>query len=359
MLNRRWVASAAGILILVSCGSPFGPDGSSGGDVRDFTSFLRSNDFLIDAAFSSDGTLWALTFLGDLLQELNGTITRHNLPFEATERGLDVFVDSADRVWLASTAAFGEVRGGEWDRQTTAGGTDIVPPVRAIAVNSDGDLLLGAGNSSEGGLWLRRGDQWTSFTPDNSALKATGTSEIVVGPDGAFWIASMGVGGRGGVGRVRDGRFESILSGQASGLLYPTPERLAVTETRLVIGFEVMFLDDAGPDGGLQTFDLATGVIDSIFPATTGVVSSRVRAIAVDAHGAIWFTTSLDEAQPTCPNCFSGVARLEPSGQMTAVSRDLYGLAPNEFLPMILRDPIGQIHVVTGERVIHVSLPEN
>ena len=60
-----------------------------------------------------------------------------------------------------------------------------------------------------------------------------------------------------------------------------------------------------------------------------------------------------------CPNCFSGVARLEPSGQITAVSRDLYGLAPNEFLPMILTDPIGQIHVVTEERVIHVSLPEN
>jgi hypothetical protein len=357
-MSRSLLIAASLGFLLVACGSPTAPGGSTPiqrtDGTRHFAPVLAEGDFITHAEFTSDGTLWVGTFRGVLIREIDGRAT----PFALgpPENGLlqDLFVDSHDRVWVSTKVGFGEFRDGVWDESRTAGGASLVPPVSEIAVNPAGDLLLAAGNASGGGLWLRRDGEWASYTPSTSPLPTPITHDIVVGPDGAFWIASGAVAGAGGVSRIGAGSLEAVLAGPESGLLYSAPESLAITASRLVMGFEVFHYDDAGPDGGMQVLRFSDGSLETYFPDRTDYLSSRVRSVTVSPDGDTWFTTSLDEAIPTCVACFSGVGRLDPSGNITVLDREAYGIAPNEFLPHIFQDPDGRVHFVTPDRIVRV-----
>lgn len=99
------------------------------------------------------------------------------------------------------------------DQEGVVVGTVAVPAVRQIAVESDGSLLLLAGNellrvSPEGAI-LNRWDGWDEGR------------DVAVGPDGAIYIS---VGGRGVVRLDRDGREIAVLGDNEIG----EPDALAV-----------------------------------------------------------------------------------------------------------------------------------
>ena len=73
--------------------------------------------------------------------------------------------------------------------------------------------------------------------------------------------------------------------------------------------------------------------------------------MTVTSDGSVWFTASLDEAQPTCPRCFAGIARMSPSGELSTVPREAYDLAPNAFLSPYLLLRVGAQHILAHSRV--------
>lgn len=360
-MQHRYVLGPLGVLAAVapfglivaiaSCDDPVAPDPGGPGGLELAYAFadLPEGDFLVQFEFQSDGSLWARSFEGRLVQWNDGAPVIH-APGEPYGGGpaRDLFIDEADRVWVA--AGIGIAR---YDGQWTwiAAPAEVTPgtSISHIAANLRGDILIAAGHFGVGGILLSRDGGWQAFTPANSRLPSSITHEIRVDHQGAFWVASGG--GHGGISRIEGTEIAEVLT-LADGLLYSAPDDLAPAHDRVYVAFAVIFYDQPGADGGLQAISRRDGSVKTWFPDTTGVVSSRVRSLALTADGDVWFTTGLDEAQPTCPRCFSGIGRLRGGQRLEVLSAVTYqhdALAPNEFLPWISADPEGEVYVIAGD----------
>ncbi len=321
---------------------------------------LADDDFIIGFDFAPDGTLWAITFQGVILRSADGAVTAFDVEdFAGTgARTRDLFIDGQGRPWVtwvadlspAGVAAVYDA--GEWHVEGPDDLMGVAPKGWAVAVNPAGDVLLGVGDAEVGGVFLRPAGStaWQLLTPENSALVSRLTNEIGVGPDGSFWVAAgQGYGGGGGLTRILDGAIVATYDVD-DGLLYNEVADLAFGDGRVWLGFEAFLFDEMGPDGGLQAMPLEGGPIETWYPHTTDTVSSRVRALTWTSAGELWFVTGLDDFPGACTECFCGVGRLDPDGELHAISYRGTDLAPNEYLTEVQEGPDGEVYVARAER---------
>lgn len=316
---------------------------------------LAADDFVVEIEFTGDGSLWVGSFAGRVLQVTPGGVVDHTgaLPLFGSDRIRDVFVDSADRVWVVAADGYAVFGGGAWADSLLPSRGGIPVGLSQIAVNDAGEILLGTIRADEGGVFTFSDGRWRELTPGNSDLPGFGIQTIEVGPGGEFWVGATGVGG-GGLARIAGGRVTLALGGE-SGLLYPWIDALAVDEGEVWIGYEVPVWDRLGfPDGGLQRLRPGTGQLFDHFPYSAGLSSNRVRAVTLGRDGELWFTTSLDEDQAGCEVCLSSVGRLVPGGGFTILSAFNSGLQPNAFFPDIAMAPEGSIWVANERSLLRV-----
>lgn len=321
---------------------------------------LDDGDYVVQFAFQPDWVLWVATLKGTLIRVAGGVTTYHAESELGGGKATDLFRAADGRLWISFEEAYGVLDGTDWARWDAPALKNPGTAIREIAVNGSGEVLLGAGHADAGGLLLLQEGTWRALTPDDSPLPTSITNEIEVGADGDFWVGHGTVAGRGGLSRISGGEVAQVLTTD-SGLLYNWIGALEAAGDRLYIGYEAFGVDvttaqGAFPDGGLQILSMSDGSLDARFPFETGVTSNRVRSM-VSFDGYLWFTTGLDEAQPGCETCFSGLGHLTPDGTLTAQST-LTGadLAPNAFLPWIDTGPDGAIYVIVdGLRIEPVA----
>lgn len=348
-MRKAHVVSAGLMVAVLGCGDdPTTPPPPAEFDLEVAIEFpeLDRDDFPRQLAFEGDGTLWVTTFQGGIIRITDGERTR----FEADvavggTRPNDLFIDAADRVWVTAGEHLAVYQDGTWTPQTPPSRMGLDPLATQVAVNGAGDVLLGVGTATAGGLLLRRGGDWQVFTVDGSALPSPITHAIEVGPDGNFWVGSAAYQGHGGVSRVAGGQLTSVAT-TADGLLYDWIDDLTVTDGVIYLAYKVMLYDEMGPDGGLQAISPQGDLLGTWLPHETELVSSRVIALAYTGEGELWFTTGLDHHRGACGTCFSGVSVIDAHGRAVVRSALNADLVENEYFPDIAVSPDGQVYVI-------------
>jgi ligand-binding sensor domain-containing protein len=359
--ERWWVTAATAVGI---ASAPMACDGVTGPTLSEFELVeafrldqLEPDDFILTMAASSNGHLWIGTFQGLVLEVWEGGVLDHS---EAATSGsstpiYDIFVGPGDRIWASDGEGYAVLERGDWSWNPTPSYASFPTLVRSVAVNPAGEVLLGVGNANGGGLLLFSDDSWSPITPANSRLPSSIVADIDVGPDGDFWVGTLGFQGRGGVARISRGQVVLSLDGPGDGLLYPSVDRIQVGDDGAWLGYGIGFIDQLGvPDGGLQLLSEPTEVLSSHFPFETGLTSNRIVAMHLAVDGTLWFTTGLDEDLAGCERCLAGIGRLGPAGDFTALSALNYDLPPNGFFPAITEAPDGRIFVAHDRRVLRI-----
>jgi hypothetical protein len=346
-------------LALTGCAeTPLQP---AGAPLRIETAYSFPNlgtNFVTNFDFAPDGTLWAVTFEGRIFRIRQGVVT----PFDgALILGAapvwDLFIDKLGQPWITAGSAVAFYDGSTWTRQEPPDFMGLAPKAGQIALNSAGDVMLGVGDVTAGGLMLRRNGTWQAITPQNSMLPSPTAREIEVAPDGSFWIGLAQHQGKGGLTRITNGSISAVYSAGSSGLLYNWIDDIAFATDRIWIGFSVPIYDvPAFPDGGMQSFPIDGGSPTSRFPSEAGIGSNRVASLVVGASGEVWFTTGLDE-DSGCTTCVSSIGVLDTDGTYKVISHLNSDVAPNEFMPQIRRGPDGGIYVLRASQndIVKVS----
>jgi hypothetical protein len=355
--NVHVVARRATYVLLamtLGCEKPTAPMG--GGPIALEAAFsfpsLAASDFITHFEFDSKGTLWVGTFNGAILRMRDGQVTQFDAgSILGAAHVWDLFIDSADRPWIAgATGSLAVFDHEAWSQQAPADLMGLSAKIRQVAVNAAGDVLLGVGDVAAGGLLLRHDGTWKSITPANSSLPSPLQLDIDVAKDGTFWVASDQWQGKGGLIRIAGGQITGIFNTAQPGLLYESIDDMAITPDRIWLGFAARLYDVPGaPDGGIQALSLSGGRPTSWFPFESGLGSNRVRSLIWSSAGELWFTLDLDE-DSVCNTCYVGVGRLDAAGKFQVLSHFNSDIEPNEYLPEIREGPGGVIYVARANR---------
>ncbi len=353
----RWslrILVGVGLAFSVACEAPSGLNPGGPFALEEAYSFpeLLDGDHLTHFEFDGKGHLWVTTAAGRIIRVAGGSRTS----FEAynvlgSEFLQDLFVDDLDRAWVAGGESIAVFEEGSWVPRGPDDLFGLSPVVTQVAVNAAGEVLVAAGNTTNGGLLLLRGGRWSALTPGNSDLPGPLATEIEVAPDGSFWVASAQFDGRGGLAQIVDGRVGRVLTRDDPGLLYNWIDDLAVDGDHVFLGYAVPIYNPLGvPVGGIQEVSSGGAVLGAWFPYESGLTSNRVQSLVFASRGELWFTTGREEHELGCDECSSGIGMIDSGGGLSVLSANNYGLALNEHFPQIGEGPNGRIYVLSADR---------
>jgi len=185
-------------------------------------------------------------------------------------------ISQADRsIWVGTEGKIVQYMNGTW--------IEIVPPpsitlasADALFFDSSGDLWIGCGSSTHGGLFRYDGRNWTVYGTDNG-LPHPVVRDVTQSVDGAIWVAT-GFANHGGAARYFGGYWTAFTT--ADGL--PGPSTRSVYEDnsgRMWIGSEY--------DGVL----LRNTTADRILTRKDGLAGNEVKVVREDWEGTFWIGT--------------------------------------------------------------------
>ena len=261
--HRLWVADEHGLSILEPGSSKFKPWSQAG---------IDSPSRCLSLAKSSDGYIWAATNQGKLLQIDESSLHGWQLSMPAVSH---VFVDSRDRVWVATDKGifFNDYRHGRragfrLSDNSVAGAQKIAD----MAEDSNGHIWA----ISQESLLRFDDPKWTDVNITAANL-GHNLEDLAIEKSGALWINGIGDGAA---------RFE-LRNGKITGFTKPRLSSNEVVFLKVDSRGWVWF----GEDHGVEFFD---GRSWRHYTAGDGLIwdDCDSRGFLEDPDGSVWIGTS-------------------------------------------------------------------
>ncbi|HEX5756235.1 MAG TPA: two-component regulator propeller domain-containing protein, partial [Arenimonas sp.] len=214
----------------------------------------------------AQGRLWAGTGVGLYWLSESGWQRYLDDPALARKPIEEIFEDSDGNLWISMLDHLLRLRGGRVVERIEQSPTSIA--VRSALEDREGNLWLGTQWNGAIRLW----NGWTRRYSVREGLREPILWSVARDPDGHTWV-----GTESGLVRLREGRFEQVLPGDA--LPHPTVYTLRVERERIWIGTRrgaALF-----EDGKVLTPELLRPM-----------ASAQINGIVGDSGGALWFATT-------------------------------------------------------------------
>jgi len=190
-------------------------------------------------------------------------------------KALSVISRADGSIWVGTEGNIVQYMNGTW--------IEIVPPLSITLASADvlffdrsGDLWIGCGSSTHGGLFRYDGRDWTVYGTDNG-LPHPVVREVTESADGAIWVAT-GFANHGGAARFYDGNWTAFTT--ADGLAGPSTRSVYEDMSgRMWIGSEY--------DGVL----VRNKTTDRILTRKDGLAGNEVKVVREDREGTFWIGT--------------------------------------------------------------------
>jgi ligand-binding sensor domain-containing protein len=190
-------------------------------------------------------------------------------------KALSVISRADGSIWVGTEGNIVQYMNGTW--------IEIVPPLSITLASADvlffdrsGDLWIGCGSSTHGGLFRYDGRNWIVFGTDNG-LPHPVVRDITQSADGSIWVAT-GFSGQGGAARYSSGTWTAFTT--ADGLAGPSTRSVHEDRPgRMWIGSEY--------DGVL----LRNKTADRILTRKDGLAGNEVKVVREDREGTFWIGT--------------------------------------------------------------------
>ena len=190
-------------------------------------------------------------------------------------KALSVISRADGSIWVGTEGNIVQYMNGTW--------IEIVPPLSITLASADvlffdrsGDLWIGCGSSTHGGLFRYDGRDWTVYGKDNG-LPHPVVREVTESADGDIWVAT-GFANHGGAARFYDGNWTAFTT--ADGLAGPSTRSVYEDKSgRMWIGSEY--------DGVL----LRNKTTDRILTRKDGLAGNEVKVVREDREGTFWIGT--------------------------------------------------------------------
>ena len=190
-------------------------------------------------------------------------------------KALSVISRADGSIWVGTEGNIVQYMNGTW--------IEIVPPLSITLASADvlffdrsGDLWIGCGSSTHGGLFRYDGRDWTVYRTDNG-LPHPVVRDVTESADGAIWVAT-GFANHGGAARFYDGNWTAFTT--ADGLAGPSTRSVYEDMSgRMWIGSEY--------DGVL----VRNKTTDRILIRKDGLAGNEVKVVREDREGTFWIGT--------------------------------------------------------------------
>ena len=243
-----------------------------------------------------ENTLWVGTFgnglirIGDEVQHY--TTANSALPNDSI---VSMASDRNGALWGGTAQGLFKLAGNAFQVYNTSNAPMVINQVFTLALDREDKVWFSSGNADEGGLMkFNQIDEWTLFTPENSALPIGIINAIHFDEAGTLWTGHGMWRGAGGIWTRTSSGLEQAYTISNSNLAYNWISQIAGDKTGAVwVGTNaIIFLDSDTLHGGLQVFQ--GGDFVSHNPASSGQATNRVECLAFDEPGNLWVSTGLD-----------------------------------------------------------------
>jgi signal transduction histidine kinase/ligand-binding sensor domain-containing protein len=299
---------------------------------------------LLDLASTPDGTVWVITFAGDVVQHFaSGRFVSQRLPpYSGSDSILSLYADK-DRVWLGGSFGLAEGIGGKFSFVRVPGKPEK-SAVENIASDSSGSLWTVVFEGDKSRVRRLRNGAWTDF-PNTPELPSYRCGALFGDAAGRVWL-----GFDGEVAVYENDRFHRYSA--ADGLLHGRIRSISSDHRGRVW---------VGSEGGLSRFD---GRRFATLTKENGLPGAAVSGIVEDDDGFYWIAGAL------------GIIRASPQEVEKALKSSTYrmqtlfldttdglpGLPNPASFPAAIKTPDGKLWFATTDGIAVVDprrLPMN
>lgn len=186
--------------------------------------------------------------------------------------------------------------GGSW-KSLLGNNAPTIASADVLLSDKEGNLWVGCGSPTHGGLYLLKGSSWSSFS-SNDGLPHSSVRALTQARDGSVWVAT-GFSRQGGAARFFNGNWTNLtiedgLAGESTRSVYEDEAG------RIWIGSEY----DGIAAGAPGTWRIITN--------NDGLAGYEVKTMVQDPDGTYWFGTN------------RGLSRVDPGALPIIVASDAH-----------------------------------
>jgi ligand-binding sensor domain-containing protein len=229
---------------------------------------------LLDLTSTPDGTVWVITFAGNLVQHFVGGrfVSQRLPPYSGSGSGILSLYSDKDRVWLGGSFGLAEGIGGKFSLVRVPGKPEKAG-VENIGSDSSGNLWITVFEGDKSGVRRLRNGAWTDF-PNSPELPNYRCGALFGDAAGRVWL-----GFDGEVAVYENDRFHRYST--ADGLLHGRIRSITGDRRGRVW---------VGSEGGLSCFD---GRRFATLTKENGLPGASVSGIVEDDDGFFWIAGAL------------------------------------------------------------------
>jgi len=300
---------------------------------------------LLDLTSTPDGTVWVITFAGDVVQHFAGGrfVSQKLPPYSGSDSGVLSLYSDKDRVWLGGTFGLADGIGGRFSFVGVPGKPET-SGVENITSDSSGNLWIVVFEGDKSRVMRLRNGAWTDF-PDTPELPSYRCGALFGDAAGRVWL-----GFDGEVAVYENDRFHRYSA--ADGLPHGRIRSIS-SDHRGRVWF--------GSEGGLSRFD---GRRFATLTKENGLPGAAISGIVEDDDGFYWISGAL------------GIVRASPQEVEKALKSSTYrmqslfldttdglpGLPNPASFPAAIKTPDGKLWFATTDGIAVVDprrLPMN
>jgi signal transduction histidine kinase/ligand-binding sensor domain-containing protein len=300
---------------------------------------------LLDLTSTPDGTVWVITFAGDLVQHfVGGRIVSQRLPpYSGSDSGVLSLYSDKYRVWLGGSFGLAEGIGGKFSFVSVPGKPEK-SGVENIASDTAGNLWIEVWEGDKSSVRRLRNGVWTDFR-SSPELPNYRCGALFGDAAGRVWLGCDGE-----VAAYENGRFHRY---SAADGLPPGRVRSISSDHKGRVWF--------GSEGGLSRFD---GRRFATLTKENGLPGASVSGIVEDDDGFFWIAGAL------------GIIRASPQEVETALKSSTHrmqtlfldttdglpGLPSPASFPAAIKTPDGKLWFATTDGIAVIDphrLPMN
>jgi ligand-binding sensor domain-containing protein len=222
-----------------------------------------------------DGSIWIAHDAGLARLSRNAWTVFDEHTGAPFSKALSVISQADGSIWVGTEGNIVHYTKGTWIEI-------VLPPFPALAsadvlfFDSSGDLWIGCGSSTNGGLFRYDGRNWTVYGIDNG-LPHPVVRDVTESADGTIWVAT-GFASHGGAARYSGGNWTAFTT--ADGLAGPSTRSVYEDNSgRMWIGSEY--------DGVF----IRNTTADRILTRKDGLAGNEVKVVREDREGTFWIGT--------------------------------------------------------------------
>ena len=269
---------------------------------------LVQGDSAVIVSVDADGNKLVYTRLGYIFSSADGLnwveIPAQNRETTFPENEIiyicDMAIDRQGRVWLATTIGLACFSGNRWDLFNSSNSPMATDWISCLFADNADRIWISASNHNQGGLMVLDGTDWTSLTPQNSALPSSFVCSIHIDPGNVAWVGTDY-----GLARI-NGENWTIYDSSNSALTIGRLSSLASDSCGILYVGKDEGEASCMVHGLLARFDGTNWSL--LHPSDTEKVSDSVTALMVDNHDHLWVATAWAATPKGLNDCPAGLA---------------------------------------------------